>query len=803
MSVDPVLVPEGPVSVALGGWQSARHGLAYIVVAKAEFAIIQGECALLGTPAPVALADELLPQKPRVDVMLVGSVYAERPVSRIVAYLSMGPLEKAVEVCSDRWVDAANAIHQGSLFKSMPLTWERTAGGPDTMNPVGVKAARTNQGKLLLPNVQPLATDPVAPDWTVAPTSFAPIPKTWPVRASLLGGHAPPNFQERPVLADDFNFSYLQAAPRDQQAPSLDPGDPIFLEGLHPTLPKITTKLPRFTIRAMVDESNVELPLACDTVLIDTDSQRITVLWKGSAWARDISGAAIRIQLAGDFAILAPPAAASPKRALSEETATIDLPRAGFSGLPFGDMARRAPPPSPMSAPPSTQTMAVPAVPNLPPQRTAPPPSTIPPPQAVTGPGLTAPAMTMPALALPPPTHAPPPQPVHAPPPPPVHAPPPMHAPPPPPAPALAPPPRAMAVLGAPPPQPIAQPPLPVAPPAVVPAPAPITGISALRMPAVSASVSALPPQPDPLPTFMKDKADAGPSVSRVGHAADAAKGGTYQASLAAAEPQPTEPKKTRKAATEPAAPPPPTDLLELLWFHAEAPTNLPKRAGKESEEWLPRKGDAKAATADPDRARVGRALARSTPLDQAGLKKAIAGSASTDGILQDVIAAVRGELTLTFDPFELLTVTLALAEPHAATDRRLKEAVDSGATLKDAPKALPVTMLDNAIQRVRQAFANATTRQVPPDYLQINAERWLADERKYTMKTVRGETCIVGSILPDEGGPAIPVHLPSSASGFLPGIPSFAVKVFGKASIQLDGPRVPQIWILALGAVA
>ena len=341
--------------------------------------------------------------------------------------------------------------------------------------------------------------------------------------------------------------------------------------------------------------------------------------------------------------------------------------------------------------------------------------------------------------------------------------------------------------------------PLPV--PAVVMQPAIVQSVSAPRL--LAPPVPALQSQADPMPTYLKDKPDAGPTLMRVGHAADAAKGGAFQASLAAAGAQPGEAKaKPIKKAAEPVAPPV-GDLIELLWYHADAPANLPKKAAKESEEWLPRKGDAKAATADPDRTRVGRALARSSWMDQAGLKKAIAASASADGVLQDVIGSARGELTLAFDPFELLAVTLALAEPHAATDRKLKEAVEQGASLKDAPKAIPVTMLDNAVQRVRHAFGNATTRQVPPDYLQANAERWLADERKYTTKMVRGESCFVGALLPNEGGPVIPVFLPASASGFLPGSPAFAAKLFGRASIQLDGPRVPQIWILALAAIA
>jgi hypothetical protein len=110
--------------------------------------------------------------------------------------------------------------------------------------------------------------------------------------------------------------------------------------------------------------------------------------------------------------------------------------------------------------------------------------------------------------------------------------------------------------------------------------------------------------------------------------------------------------------------------------------------------------------------------------------------------------------------------------------------------------------VIDNAVQRIRQAFASAATRQVPPDYLQTNAERYLAEERKFVKKTVRGESCILGNLTPVGGGQAIPIFLPDAAAGFLPPIPSFDAKVFGRVILQLDGQKLAQIWVMALAAV-
>ncbi len=877
----------GPVAAGLGSWQSARHGVGHFVVVKATFGLAPGVCTLENSPAPLVERElwsegrsfqapcELTPPKPRVDLVLMGSAYSARPVHRLVTYLCFGAFEKAVEVCSDRWVDLEQTVQQGAAFTRMPISWERAAGGPHTHNPVGRRAERSSSGKLHLPNVQPLATEPSAPDWTVEPTGFGPIAAAWPLRKTLLGRNPEPQFHggQQPGLADDFNFAFFQIAPRDQQLDVVDLEAPLFLEGLHPAYPKLSTRLPRVVPHAVMEPSAAPLNLRLDTILIDTDRQQVSVIWRAGFWAREHQVQRVLVTLEADA-----PSAAS---GLSEETARLEIPLgANVTALPFGGQLGGAV--NLRGAPGDTSGTPFAAAVARPPQYVEPPrpdestqefgqagaeaPATqrvealAPPVRA----SVTAAPITnrppVPALPMRPATTIGQPAPVAAAPAPLASSPPPAlastpsvmpHLPPLPPlsqlplasplsatlphsAPAPVAPPAAPALI---PPAPSLQPPparpsaVPAAPlplpsqpalsglnsalsavpplrPSAVPPPPPAPVLGAVLQP--SASATSLPTMGaaavggrDSLPTFMRDRAQEAPARVQLGHAAEAASGGALKASQAAAEAQP-EPAKREAVKREPEPEErQASEFLTLLWAHGDAPTLMPRREKRSDEEWVQRKGEARPVGGESDRAKVARALARATPHDAAGLKKTITSSATSDGVVDDVIAACRGVLTLAFDPFALLEVTLALAEPHAAVDRRLKETVDAAASLKEAHKAVPMNMIENAVHRVRAAFVGASSRQVPPDFLQANAERWLAEERKYLKRMSRGESCLIGSLAPSTGGAPIPIQLPDGAADFLPPLASFDAKMYGRATLQLEGGHPAQLWVLALATVA
>ena len=275
-------------------WQGTTRVLT--VVCKVTFALAPGESTLAPDPEGIHEHDahegddpaksivapsDLVPFKGRADVILVGNAYAPRgePARSLVARMIVGELDKAIEVQHDRAWSHEGALHEGSRFTSMPLAYERAAGGPDTSNPVGVRAdARPNTyGMVSLPNLQPPGLQIAARTDVIAPVGFGPIAPTWPTRREKLGRHAATwnarSWNQAP-LPRDIEPAYFNSAPRDQQIDELRIDERIILENLHPDVPRLVTRLPGMRPRAFVDVGNrvaqPEIALLCETLWIDT-----------------------------------------------------------------------------------------------------------------------------------------------------------------------------------------------------------------------------------------------------------------------------------------------------------------------------------------------------------------------------------------------------------------------------------------------------------------------------------------------------------------------------------------------------
>jgi hypothetical protein len=134
---------------------------------------------------------------------------------------------------------------------------------------------------------RPNLFDPRAPG---KPAGFGPIPPEWPDRARLLGA-TDRRVLDAPILdiPDVFDWSYFQVAPPDQQIDALRGDEWIVLDGLHPTLPRVQTRLPglaavaRVDLLAPGDPSGGEiLVLSPDTLAIQGDRQSCEVVFRGS-----------------------------------------------------------------------------------------------------------------------------------------------------------------------------------------------------------------------------------------------------------------------------------------------------------------------------------------------------------------------------------------------------------------------------------------------------------------------------------------------------------------------------------------
>ncbi len=809
MAAQPIVVCPSGLPAALLPWRARRGGDAQLIVCKATYRLEPSEATLAREQEPLVFGDTFANDDPkaalraasdfalkkrRAEVVLMGSAYAPQgtTVRRLVAYLSVGELEKAVEVCADRWVDVQDQLHEGPPFSSMSLGWERASADPDR-NPAGRRTSRDAFGRLHLPNLQPVAFSPAAP-WTVPTVGLGPIAPSWPQRSSLPSG-APLPLRPGPHGAswpegwveqgvpDDADFLFFQVAPRDQQLEHLATDLQIVLENLSPNAAMVGTRLPGHRVRAFLAPGGLEVEMVADTLVIHTDQQTATLTWRGTflmSSARDLERVVIARENRDE------PLTPEEIRALvADEPAPVrsGLPFAQstagptrFSGTPFGG------PPAPPSSPalPALgrfETAELPALNEaglggllgqLTPAANARPVQ-----PASTGQQLTS-VLQSEAVFGSPPHKAPASSALPA-----VQPPAPIPAPPAP----VGVQPLGVQPLGA---QPLGAQALGVQPVAVQPRPA-APGPSAL-------SPSALAQATKP-PSYMVDSRRPA-IVERASHEASAVLAGVAGASDAAAssaKAAPAAPVSEVKVAASGAKRAP--GFFDMLWFLPTLPERL--RAlpdwrkllskDKDKKEFLGKQGDSGRSQEEGERL-VRRAIARGTPLDAAGVHGAVLAAIDDDGVLVRPVVTVEGELIVSFDPREALAVSLSLSEPVAAADKKFKETHDVVLELGKSDRKVTLPMIESGLVRLRQAFL-AAGKGFPAGYLETSAEHWLVEERKYQKRVVLGEERLIASVQIGSSG-SLPLYLPLALEAILPTVPRFKVRVLAEPHARQDAPE-------------
>jgi uncharacterized protein YjbI with pentapeptide repeats len=286
------VVPLNPVSCASALWRMDGF-LRVTVVVKATFGLVPDGPARLIAPEEIVARDrhhdknpassveaagEIAPYLPKAGVVLVGHAYGPsgRAVpamsARLCIFRERALLDKTVHVFGDR-----AAANPGSPrpFQRMPLRYERAYGGAGfDANPVGTGVVAGSA----LPNlVDPADARRIA--------GFGPIAASWPARRSLLDPAARARVTEKiPDLGSRFAFGYFQPAPLDQQLEAIEGDEWIILDGLHPALARVRSRLPsvRGAARVMSGSGpHQPLELSADLLVIDADRQVCSVIWRG------------------------------------------------------------------------------------------------------------------------------------------------------------------------------------------------------------------------------------------------------------------------------------------------------------------------------------------------------------------------------------------------------------------------------------------------------------------------------------------------------------------------------------------
>jgi len=281
------------VAVVKATWQWQPNGTlkplpAEPICESDEFA---GEPATSGLLA----ASDLVPPKPRIDVLFKGTLTFPAPMSEVDVAVRVGTrLQKAAHVFGARyWLPGV--VHDMAPSKpyptaALPIAWELSFGGMDAQdarateprNPAGTgvtKRPAELQGKQA-PSFEDAANLIKSSNDRPTPRGFGPIASHWQPRCQLAGTYDEA-WQNScsPLLPKDFNPAYWNVAPSDQQLDDYQPGEEIRLLNMSKRgvdfffLPDFEVPV-LFSSRDKMSETFAQV----DTILIEPAEQRFSLV---------------------------------------------------------------------------------------------------------------------------------------------------------------------------------------------------------------------------------------------------------------------------------------------------------------------------------------------------------------------------------------------------------------------------------------------------------------------------------------------------------------------------------------------
>ena len=281
------------VAVVKATYEWQRDGAVRLVAPSP----IQEADEFMGEPATSGLlsASDLSPPKPRVDVLLKGTLTAAAPFSELDVGLRVGTrLQKVARVFGARyWLPGI--MHDMVPSKphptqALPFAWELSFGGSDPQdtrateprNPAGTGV--TKRPAELQGRQAPSFEDPGSPIKSSsdrpAPRGFGPVAAHWQPRCRLAGTYDEAWQTSRaPLLPKDFDPGYWNVAPADQQLPDYQPGEEVRLLNLSPRGVDFF-RLPEFEVPVTFSsrEKMVETFARVDTIVIEPAAQRFSLV---------------------------------------------------------------------------------------------------------------------------------------------------------------------------------------------------------------------------------------------------------------------------------------------------------------------------------------------------------------------------------------------------------------------------------------------------------------------------------------------------------------------------------------------
>lgn len=308
-----------PLEVTTALDKSGREHL--LLVAKATYAFGEGgrPPELAKESHPIAYTDDFIGEpgvsapryesdlsmtKRRCDVLVDATAHAPegRPVTELEVSVRVGACTKELLVVGDRvWQRGHTQVSASrpQPFTSMPIHYGRAFGGSprprtdgeqDTYfaNPVGrgycpeLRADIVEQ--MPLPNTEDARNRLTSPAARVQPLAFGPIGRHWDPRKGYAGTYDSRWREDAfPLLPEDFDEAFLQAAPPDQQIDFIRGGEEVSLRHLVPGRPLVNFTLPRPALGMKLlytSHRALELTPVVDTLFIEPEAQRFTMVYR-------------------------------------------------------------------------------------------------------------------------------------------------------------------------------------------------------------------------------------------------------------------------------------------------------------------------------------------------------------------------------------------------------------------------------------------------------------------------------------------------------------------------------------------
>lgn len=278
---------------------------------------------------------DFAPLKPKADVLILGTAHTpgKQPMRALPVRARVGKLTKTLTVIGPRtWqygLLSRPTPSEPEPYVRMSLGYANAWGGPKTnTNPLG-RGAQSDD----LPTIE-YADRPIRHSSDdIVPAGFGPIAPSWQPRTAKTGSFRGSWQKERwPWLPEDFDYSYFNAAPDDQQVEGyLRGNEELEFQYFHPVHSTYSSRLPGMRMRCFVGDAlpNGEprfrdVPMRLDTLWADLDAEKLILVWRGQADVRTL-----KLREIEAIFVVAEPLANQPRSAVEYQLQLAERLRAG------------------------------------------------------------------------------------------------------------------------------------------------------------------------------------------------------------------------------------------------------------------------------------------------------------------------------------------------------------------------------------------------------------------------------------------------------------------------------------------